>query len=337
VNPEGFVLVLSSLRPDSDPSVRAALAGTLTRLDPAIARPAIEPLAADQDVRVMGPALEALISLDPPDADQRLFAALEAPDYVVRATAARLLGARTPEGGVARLAAAWERADGDAAYDARAAILGALAEYGGANAIEIARRALGDREWPVRLAASRVLTELGQPAPPERPAPLRHPAAFFESARLIRPEFSPHAFIETRHGTVEFELDMVRAPVTSLEFIELARSGFYNGLAVHRLIPHFVVQIGDPRGDGAGGPGYTIKDEFSPLPYLRGTVGMALAGPDTGGSQLFLTLSPQAHLNGQYTVFGQVVEGFDVLERIQARDVIERIRIWDGVNFRDRP
>ena len=335
VDPETFVLVLSSLRPDSEPAVRVALASTLARLDPALARPAIEQLAQDQDARVTGPALEALAAIDTPDLGARLFVALETPDYVVRATAARLIGRRTPEGGADRLAAAWERAIGDAAYDARAAIVGALGEYGGANAVAIARRALDDRAWPVRLAAADVLAALGEAgAEPVRPAPLREPPAFFESARLIRPEFSPHAFIETRHGTIEIELDMVRAPVTSLQFVELARSGFYNGLAVHRLIPHFVVQAGDPRGDGAGGPGYTVKDELSPLPYRRGTVGMALAGPDTGGSQFFIALSPQPHLNGQYTVFGQVVSGGELLDAMQRFDVIERIRIWDGVTYR---
>jgi len=99
-------------------------------------------------------------------------------------------------------------------------------------------------------------------------------------------------------------------------------------------VPNFVIQAGDPRGDGAGGPGYTIRDELSPIPYVRGTVGMALSGPETGGSQFFITVSPQPHLDARYTVFARVVEGADVLERIQQGDVIERVRIWDGVTFR---
>jgi cyclophilin family peptidyl-prolyl cis-trans isomerase len=151
---------------------------------------------------------------------------------------------------------------------------------------------------------------------------------------LLHPPFSPHAFIETARGTVEIELNMVEAPVTSLMFIDLARSGFFNGVRVHRLVPNFVIQAGDPRGDGEGGPGYTIRDEFSRLPYLRGSVGMALAGPETGGSQFFITLSPQPHLDGQYTVFGRVVAGEDVLDLVQQWDVIDRVRIWDGVTFR---
>jgi len=96
------------------------------------------------------------------------------------------------------------------------------------------------------------------------------------------------------------------------------------------VVPNFVVQDGDPRGDGEGGPGYTIRDELNDRPYLRGTVGMALEWRDTGGSQFFITLSPQPHLDARYTVFGHVVSGMDVVDGIQQGDVIQRIRIWDG-------
>jgi len=95
-------------------------------------------------------------------------------------------------------------------------------------------------------------------------------------------------------------------------------------------VPNFVVQGGDPRGDGEGGPGYSIRDELNDRPYLRGTVGMALSGPDTGGSQFFITHSPQPHLDAKYTVFGHVVSGMDVVDRMQQLDVIQRVRIWDG-------
>ena len=89
-------------------------------------------------------------------------------------------------------------------------------------------------------------------------------------------------------------------------------------------MPDFVVQDGDPRGDGNGGPGYTIRDELNDLPYLRGTVGMALVGPDTGGSQWFITHSPQPHLDAKYTVFGHVVAGMDVVDKLKQGDTIVR-------------
>jgi len=146
----------------------------------------------------------------------------------------------------------------------------------------------------------------------------------------VNPQVSPHAFIETAKGTIEIELAVLDAPQTARNFIALARKGFYNGLQIHRVVPHFVVQDGDPRGDGSGGPGYTIRDELNDKPYLRGVVGMALSGPDTGGSQFFIAYSPQPHLDAKYTVFGRVVSGMEVADRIQPLDVIQRVRIWDG-------
>jgi cyclophilin family peptidyl-prolyl cis-trans isomerase len=98
-------------------------------------------------------------------------------------------------------------------------------------------------------------------------------------------------------------------------------------------VPNFVVQDGDPRGDGQGGPGYAIRDELNDRPYVRGTVGMALSGPDTGGSQFFITHSPQPHLDARYTAFGRVINGMDVVDRIQQGDVIQRVRVWDGTGW----
>jgi cyclophilin family peptidyl-prolyl cis-trans isomerase/HEAT repeat protein len=337
IDPEGFLVVLSSLGPDPDWSVRAALPDVLA----AMRMPAdrimawVEAAADDTDVRVRAAALGALARLDAPGLADRLYAALAASDYSLRAAAARLVGQRKPDGGVARLIAAYERGDSDATPHARSAALDALARYGTDEAKAAIRRALSDREWPVRLQAARLLAGLGEAdAAAGRPAPVRQPPAFFESPALLHPSFSPHAFLETRHGTIEIELNVVEAPVTAQTFIELARLGFYNGLKVHRLVPHFVIQVGDPRGDGSGGPGFTQRDELSPLPYVRGTVGMALSGPDTGGSQFFIALSPQPHLNAGYTVFGHVVAGDEVLDRVMLWDVIERVRIWDGVTLR---
>ena len=148
---------------------------------------------------------------------------------------------------------------------------------------------------------------------------------------LVSPAFSPHAYIETNFGVVEIELAVLDAPQTVANFISLARGGFFNGMAIHRVVPNFVVQAGDKRGDGEGGPGYTIRDEINMRPYLRGTVGMALDWEDTGGSQFFITHSPQPHLDGRYTVFGHVVAGMEIVDRLMPWDVIQRVRIWDGV------
>jgi len=166
-----------------------------------------------------------------------------------------------------------------------------------------------------------------------RPAP-GTPSAPYTSPELAAPPVSPHAFIETKKGTIEIEFYVLDAPQTVQNFITLARKGYFNGLQVHRVVPNFVVQDGDPRGDGSGGPGYSIRDELNDRPFVRGTVGMALSGPDTGGSQWFVMHSPAPHLDAKYTVFGFVVNGMDVVDRIQQLDVIERVRIWDGKELR---
>jgi len=119
------------------------------------------------------------------------------------------------------------------------------------------------------------------------------------------------------------------APMNVENFVELARRGYFNGIVFHRVVPNFVVQGGDPRGDGNGGPGYQIRCEINEVPYDRGAVGMALSGKDTGGSQFFFTHSPQPHLDGGYTVFGRVVDGMDVVDRLARGDKILTVTILE--------
>ena len=141
---------------------------------------------------------------------------------------------------------------------------------------------------------------------------------------------STAVYLDTDRGTIQIELAVLDAPLTVENFVTLARKGYFDGLSVHRVVPDFVIQSGDPRGDGEGGPGYTIRDELSERPYLRGTVGMALDWADTGGSQFFITHSPQPHLDAKYTVFGRVIAGMDVVDQIQQGDIIRRVRVNDG-------
>jgi cyclophilin family peptidyl-prolyl cis-trans isomerase len=126
--------------------------------------------------------------------------------------------------------------------------------------------------------------------------------------------------IETEKGTIELELLPDDAPFTVLSMIRLIRSGFFNGLTFHRVVPNFVVQGGDPRGDGWGGPGYSIRTEVSPREYERGSVGVASAGKDTEGCQFFITHAPTPHLDGRYTIFARVRKGMDVVDRLQIGD-----------------
>ena len=115
------------------------------------------------------------------------------------------------------------------------------------------------------------------------------------------------------------------APMTVDNFIELAKKKYFDGIIFHRIVPNFVAQGGDPRGDGGGGPGYQIRCEINPRQYDRGTMGMALSGKDTGGSQFFFCHAPQPHLDGGYTIFGQVIAGMETVDKLTRGDVIERI------------
>ena len=126
------------------------------------------------------------------------------------------------------------------------------------------------------------------------------------------------AVFDTSKGIFEIELFTEKAPITTKNFIDLADKGFYNGLISHRVIDGFMIQCGDPNGDGTGGPGYTIQDEFHPeLKHdSEGILSMANSGPNTGGSQFFITLAPTPWLNGKHAVFGKVISGMDIVQSI---------------------
>lgn len=159
-------------------------------------------------------------------------------------------------------------------------------------------------------------------------------AAFAQESapKTYSPDFakldSVRATIHTKYGPMVFRLTHDKTPQTVANFLALAEAKFYDGLTFHRVIPGFMVQGGDPKGDGTGGPGWTIPDEFSPdLQHVTGALSMANAGPGTGGSQFFVVQVPQPHLNGRHTVFGQMREGWDVSCLIEASDRIDSIRI----------
>jgi cyclophilin family peptidyl-prolyl cis-trans isomerase len=316
--------------------VRVALAGVLGSLPGEQGLPRLRTMLQDKDRRVIPAVVAALVAAKAPEASQLMLEQLKMDDFALRAAAAAHLGELKVATAVPALIQAFERSRGDATYVARAAVLTAITRIDPAMARPLLLEALKDREWAVRVRALALLREQGAAEPADsviRPAPAGRPIDEAEWQSLITPQFSPHAYIETDRGTIEIELAIQDAPLTVSNFITLARKGFFNGIAIHRVVPDFVVQDGDPRGDGEGGPGYTIRDEINQRPYLRGTVGMALDWEDTGGSQFFITHSPQPHLDGRYTVFGHVVEGLEVVDRIQQGDVVRRVRIWDGVTL----
>jgi HEAT repeat protein/cyclophilin family peptidyl-prolyl cis-trans isomerase len=330
---EGFVAVLSALDPDPNWHVRAALASVLATLPADTVAPRLKLMLADADQRVVVPVLSAIARLALPDAPSILIEHLRADDPAVRAAAAAGLGQLKPATGAAPLEAAYQLGQRDSTYIGRAAALEALSRYGAAAATPVLQSALADKDWAVRVKAAMLLKELdpsSDVAARIRPAPTQVPPETYQLPGLITPDVSTQAFIDTDRGTIQIELAVLDAPLTVANFVTLATKVFYTGLTFHRVVPDFVVQGGDPRGDGEGGPGYTVRDEINERPYLRGTVGMALDWPDTGGSQFFIITSPQPHLDAKYTAFGRVIGGLDVVDRIQPDDVIRQIRIWDG-------
>ena len=212
------------------------------------------------------------------------------------------------------------RLDGIAALAARAA---AEALERGVIVAALERLAT-DEEYLVRRAAADALAELGRPRPVPEPVATRLDLDQYRD--LVRRAGGRHRVdLETAHGTVGLELNCDAAPMTCHGFLQLVRQGFYDGLVFHRVVPDFVVQAGDPRGDGWGGPGFTLRDEPNLIRYERGVLGMARSAPDTAGSQFFITLSPQHHLDGDYTAFGRVIDGHQTLDRIARGDRIERL------------
>ena len=332
LDPEQFVTVLSGLDPDPDWRVRFALASVLGTLPLDVALPRLSLMLKDGDQRVLPAVMTSLLKLRAPTAPAMMLERLKADDPAVRAAAAAAVAELKPADGAPALAAAYELGQRDLTYIARAAALAALVKYGAADAAALLTTALSDKDWAVRVRAAALLKELdpsSDVALQIRPAPTRLAAEVYAAPRLVSPPVSTEIFLDTDRGTIEIELAVLDAPLTVESFVTLARSGFFNGLSVHRVVPNFVIQTGDPRGDGEGGPNYTIRDELNQRPFVRGTVGMALDWADTGGSQFFITHSPQPQLDAKYTVFGRVIAGMDVVDAIQPRDVIRGVRVWD--------
>jgi HEAT repeat protein/cyclophilin family peptidyl-prolyl cis-trans isomerase len=330
-----FISSISALDPDAHWSVRASLAATLGDLPRDRAQPALTLMLNDADQRVIPAVLDALAKIGASNAAEVLMARLKADDPVVRGAAARGLATIKAKNAGAALAEAFKTAQSDGPYVARTAALDALAALEPAAARPVLTAALTDRDWAVRVRAAEKLRALDANADVSsmRPAPPQSVPELAALDPMIAPKFSPQAYIDTSKGTIQFELAVLDAPRTAANFIALVRRNYFRGVQLHRVVPDFVVQDGDPRGDGEGGPGYTIRDEINQRPYLRGAVGMALDWADTGGSQFFITHSPQPHLDARYTVFGQVVQGMDVVDRLQQWDTINSIRVWDGVNW----
>ncbi len=312
--------------PDADLRARAAEAAGLLGLPAGGAL--LEKLAGDASPRVRAAALAAWLAADP-QAGEVARKALRDADASVRGTALDWL-AEHPVAPLADLDAALAAVYRSGMEEAGLAAVRAVAARAEAEpldrgaAVVLLERAAANGPYVLRRQAGESLGKLGQPVPRLEPAePARGPEIYREIVQRTRRPRTVE--IRTQRGAITVRLACPQAPLTCLNFLQLAGQGYFDGLTFHRVVPDFVAQGGDPRGDGTGGPGYTIRDEINRLRYDRGAVGMALAGPDTGGSQFFITLSPQPHLDGGFTIFGEVISGMEVADQIRLGERIEKV------------
>lgn len=305
-------------------------------------RARLEGQLADPDARVVAQALQGLMRITG-DSDAILIARARAllahGDPAVRSVAADILARRPALEDVEALSAAFRRAAGDPFDDARLSALGALAAIaasGSAGKLKVLETFVAVTPRPddylVLRFAQDTLPEATEAWGRGRVAIAtgKTDADYREIVRrYLLPSLqgrpNPQVSIETDRGTITLELQPAQAPLTVAAFLALVDRRYFDGQRWHRVVPNFVVQAGDPRGDGWGGPGTVIRDEINPVRYTTGTVGMALSGPDTGGSQFFIVESAQPHLDGTYTVFGRVIGDARVLTQLAQGDRIRSI------------
>jgi cyclophilin family peptidyl-prolyl cis-trans isomerase len=289
----------------------------------------LERLSHDPEAGVRIVVLEHRLRIDPGNRSRLLQGALQDPDPGVRAVAFQALN-EWPEVLMEDLLAGLAAAGSESVvqvglFGVRALVMRARNEPLERGAIVAVLEELSrDRDFLIRREAVAGLKALGRPVPAVGPVFARRTAEHY----LLVLEQTKHrrtVAVETRHGTLRLELSCPEAPLTCWSFLHLASQGFYDGLVFFRVVPDAMIQAGDPRGDGWGGPGYTLRDEINRLRFDRGVVGMANAGSDTAGSQFFITLAPQPHLDGSFTALGRVVAGEELLDQIVQGDRIRRI------------
>ncbi|HPC84253.1 MAG TPA: peptidylprolyl isomerase [Thermoanaerobaculaceae bacterium] len=283
-------------------------------------------LLSHSEARVRLAAAEAAAASGAPELGPALDARLDDPDAAVRATAIEALSraGRLPptEELLGRLARERESKEADGAL-ALIEALGAARELA-SEVKEALRQSAGVRDASVARAAWAVLVGHGEKLAPPVVATGEDSEHYRAVARWAR---TPRWLeVVTERGTLQIELDTLQAPLATHRLWRLVEDRFFDGLTFHRVVPTFVAQGGDPRGDGWGGPGFTLRHEDSLTPYGPGAVGLAHAGPDTAGCQLFVTLTRQFHLDGRYPVVGKVVHGLEVARRLRVGDRILRVR-----------
>ena len=318
----------------TDLRLRRAGMGALALVPGLRAFEALHEAAIGRDSVLATAAVEALVERRARDfedaSDERYFetfaTALRTRDLAVSYAAAGALADSTfePHGAGPLIQSVLLQMQAPVDSDAMAEMIRALGVLEDETAVPLLREFRASRSPDLRAAAATALAAIsGEPAalPPSAPPPTR----MIQWDWLQQWGPAPRIRFETERGTIVIELSVEQAPLTAQTMLTLASEGRFDGTPFHRVVPNFVIQGGDvSRGDGSGGPGFAIRSEFTRIPYLRGTVGMASSGKDTEGSQWFVTHSLQAHLDGRYTAFATLVEGVAVVDDIREGDRVIR-------------
>ncbi len=286
----------------------------------------LKKLCQSKDTRIAGAALESLAQVKDSRSIPIFREALRSGDIALTTYAAQGLVQQKAKSAVEDLIKVYQKLSFPEGVEPMQAIIEALGNLQSKKAESLLRKAIKAPHRPLAQAAAKAWKEIsGEDLAHEICLNSEITTPFPQNMEVF--SFPIYAHIETSRGNFIIELLSKDAPVAVNNFITLAEKGFYNNLSFHRVVPNFVVQGGDPRGDGWGGPGYVIPCENNFHRYGTGMVGMPLAGKDTGGCQLFITHSPQPHLNGRYTIFGQVTGGIEVLMKIQMGDRFIKVEI----------
>jgi HEAT repeat protein/cyclophilin family peptidyl-prolyl cis-trans isomerase len=310
-------------RNDSSIYVRTAVVEAVGLTEDNEQIPGLIALAQDSDDHfIRAAAVKALSNFKSDRVVEALVARLADPDWVVATEAVIALGAVADKKCIPALVQRFSSREDHVDADIRLEIMGVLTEMKAAEGRDIAVKALDDRDPRLRRAAGDYFDALQLEKPPIQNDRFYYERDFDPSRRagLNPPMGMKKAILKTQRGDVTIELFGDDATQTVAEFIRNTHAGIYKDGVFHRVVPNFVVQGGCPRGDGSGDAGHYIRAEVNRHTYERGMVGIADSGKDTGGTQFFITHSPQPHLNGRYTIFGRVTSGMDAVDRIAQGD-----------------
>ncbi len=309
------------------PRLRARALQALAECGAANAARIFESSYFDAPAMVKIAILEALTKMNDPE--PRVFVqALQETDPVLAALAAQGLSQDSLRNKiyVQPIISAYRNLPRPVDVEVAQMMFSALVKMGDTLAVSVLTEALDTPDQALSKVAAEALQKLTGRDYSARVAKQTQPHTNFNH-KEIEALNGARATIQTERGNIEIVLHTFDAPLTVLNFARLAEKGFFDGLTFHRVVPNFVIQGGDPRGDSWGSPGYAIRSEFNKQPFRRGSVGMASAGKDTEGCQFFITHSEQPHLDGRYTVFGQVISGLEVVDKIQEGDVMKSVTI----------